>query len=184
MDNITAEPAKNIMPGSWFRYSGNVQWRLAISVEKTSNGRLRVKYRLGGKGLVMDMTTRPECELEFLSGYIGGEMDKQQPAKPKPSEYGYDQINGWPDAETMERYVADLRRWFDSPNEGDFERMERTQEQAARAADEAEQNLDAEEPFGEHWQKLMLCHSKHDLIFILKAALEREAKLKLYLKNQ
>lgn len=98
----------------------------------------------------------------------------KQPSKPKPTDYGYDPINGWPDAETMERYVVDLQNWFDSPNEGDFEQMERTQEQAARLRDEAEQNADAEEPFMEPWQKLMRQHSKTELIAALKSALCRE----------
>jgi hypothetical protein len=109
--------------------------------------------------------------------------DEQQAAKPKPIDYGYDPINGWPDAETMERYIGDLHRWFDFPalrgmNEGDFERIESTQEQAARLRDEAEQNQDAEQPFGEHWQKLMRQHSKTELIAALKTALEREAQLR------
>lgn len=54
--------------------------------------------------------------------------------------------------------------------------LESLQEQAARAAHEAEQNADAEDPFGKHWQKLMLCHSKHDLVETLKNALQRADK--------
>jgi hypothetical protein len=60
------------------------------------------------------------------------------------------------------------------PAEGDFERMERTQEQAARLRDAAEQDQYAEPPFGEHWQKLMRQHSKTELIAALKTALYRE----------
>ncbi len=59
------------------------------------------------------------------------------------------------------------------PTEGDLEAIERQQEQAARLRDEAEQNQDAEEPFGEHWHNLMMQHTKADLVFALKVALER-----------
>ena len=95
-------------------------------------------------------------------------------------QYGFDKEYGWPDQESKERWFSDLQKWYhhqQAQNEGDFERMERTQEQAARAADEAEQDQDAEQPFGEHWHNLMMQHTKADLVFALKTALEREAKL-------